>query len=175
MKRHSTSGASILTLIVLATGCAATTAMAPSSIDAQAHALAPPSDRALVYLYRSEAFGGAVKMSVLIDGVFSGETVPHAYMLWEVAPGRHVITSKAENDEQLELNAEPGRAYFVWQEVKMGLMMARSRLHLVPEPEGRGELANCRLIDMPPDARAFNAGRPVAFGGPTAQATASSP
>ena len=147
-------------------GCAATTAMAPASVDAQAHTAVALPDRALVYLYRSESFGGAVKMGVMLDGVYSGQTVPKGFMLWELAPGRHLVTSSAENEAQLDLHVEPGHTYFVWQEIKMGLMLARSRLQLVPEQEARSELARCHLIAMPVEARAFNVGRPAA--GPAA-------
>jgi Protein of unknown function (DUF2846) len=166
MVNRFTQGLVTIALAGLAGGCYATTAMAPPAVNAQAHSLTPTPDRGIVYVYRSESFGGAVKMPVLMDGVYSGETVPHAFMVWEMAPGRHLVTSKAENDEQLEIDVRPGQAYFVWQEVKMGMMMARSRLHVVSEPEGRQALARCKLVSMPQDARSFNVGRPVAFAAP---------
>nr|WP_256353914.1 DUF2846 domain-containing protein [Aeromonas sp. sif2433] len=53
------------------------------------------------------------------------------------APGSHTLTSKSENDATLTLSTEAGKNYYVWQEVKMGLLMARSKLSQVSEEEGK--------------------------------------
>ena len=110
--------------------------------------LAPPN-AALVYLYRNESMGAAVKMAVLMDGANSGETVSKTYMVWQVVPGRHALVSKAENDSQIDLLAEPGRKYYVWQEVKMGILYARSKLQLVSAAQGAQGVNECKLVRMP--------------------------
>ncbi|MFT4195432.1 hypothetical protein [Ottowia sp.] len=55
------------------------------------------------------------------------------------------MTSKAENTEALALDTKPGGAYFIWQEVKMGFMQARNKLHLVDEETGRKGVAETSL------------------------------
>ena len=38
------------------------------------------------------------------------------------------MISKSEDDDVLNVNTEAGKNYFVWQEVKMGMLDARSLL-----------------------------------------------
>jgi hypothetical protein len=123
--------------------------MASAADSARMKMLAPLGDGALIYLYRNESFGAAVHMDVRLDGTAYGQTVAKSYMVWEVKPGNHSLVSQAENDAQLTLNILPGRRYFVWQEVKMGVMFARSQLHEVPEAQGQSGVNECELIRMP--------------------------
>ena len=102
-------------------------------------------DKAHIYVYRNESLGFAVPMTVAVDGRASGRTVAQTYVMWEVDPGPHEITSYAEDKSAVSINAEPGKAYFVWQEVKVGLWKARSLLHAVDEETGRKSVAGCRL------------------------------
>lgn len=120
----------------LLSGCASVP-MADATADAQAKQFVAPKDGANLYIYRNETFGTAVKMPVLVDGSAIGDTVAHSYILKQVTPGSHTITSKSENDATLTLSTEAGKNYYVWQEVKMGLLMARSKLSQVSEEEGK--------------------------------------
>ena len=63
-----------------------------------------------------------------------------------VTPGKHVITSKSENDATLSLDAKAGFNYFIWQEVKMGMWTPRSKLHLVDEEKGKASVEGCKLV-----------------------------
>jgi hypothetical protein len=64
-----------------------------------------------------------------------------------VPPGEHKLITKAENDAILPLMVVAGRNYFVWQEVKMGLLAARANLQLVDEATGRKGVEECKLIE----------------------------
>ncbi len=105
-----------------------------------------PKDAANLYIYRNETFGAAVKMQLLVDGMAVGDTVAHTYILKQVTPGSHTITSKSENDATLTLSTEAGKNYYVWQEVKMGLLMARSKLSQVSEEEGKQGVMESKLV-----------------------------
>jgi hypothetical protein len=129
-------------------GCA-TVPMASPEEDARIKALAAPSNGALIYLYRNESFGGGVHMDVTMDGWPAGQTGPMTFMVWQVAPGPHTIVSKAEEDSTISVDVRAGRRYYVWQEVKMGFMYARSKLQVVPEPQGMSGVNECRLVKMP--------------------------
>lgn len=83
-------------------GCA-TVPLSTAEEDLRVKSLLAPPNAALVYLYRNESMGAAVKMAVLMDGANSGETVSKTYMVWQVVPGRHALVSKAENDSQIDL------------------------------------------------------------------------
>jgi len=85
-------------------------------------------------------------MTVSLDGKLAGQTGPQTYFMWEVEPGPHEVTSTAENTVSLKLNTEAGKAYYIWQEVKMGFWMARSLLQQVDEQTGRKEVAECKRV-----------------------------
>jgi len=85
-------------------------------------------------------------MPVALNGRMVGDTASKTFLLLEVDPGSHTIVSKTENDAVLKVDAVAGRNYFVWQEVKMGIMVARSSLHLVDEATGKAGVAECKMI-----------------------------
>jgi len=123
--------------------------MARPERDLDAKRFEVPPDQALLYVYRDETFGSAIKLTVLVDGQHVGDTAAHTFLLVPIAAGRHQIVSKSENDSSVELTAREGKAYFVWQEVKMGLFAARSELHLVNAKVGRAAVATCSLAESP--------------------------
>lgn len=109
---------------------------------------APMPGQAALYVYRNEAFGGAARMGLLLDGAYLGDTGPKTFHWVTIPPGKHTLVGKAENDAVLEFTAEPGRNVFVWQEVKMGFWSARNRLELVDENVGRPAVAECSLAEV---------------------------
>lgn len=117
-------------------GCASVK-MADPAQDAQAKQFATKPDVAGVYVYRNETMGAAIKMDVAVDGKALGQTASKTYLYTEVKPGSHTITSKAENTSELSIDAVAGKLYYVWQEVKMGVMSARSKLSLVDDATGQ--------------------------------------
>lgn len=135
-----------LTAVLLMTGCASVP-MASKDSDAKAKQFAPSQgNTANLYIYRNEILGSAIKMTVLIDGVSVGDTVANSYIFKSLPAGSHTVTSKAENDASLTVDMTAGQNYFVWQEVKMGALYARSKLHLVDEATGEAGVKQCGLI-----------------------------
>ena len=125
-------------------GCAAVP-MGSVDEDSRAKAFKPPADKAALYIYRNETFGAAVPMSVSVNGRNIGQTASKTYFQFNLVPGRYSIESTAENVAELKLQMEAGRNYFVWQEVKMGMWMARSQLHQVDEDTGRAGVMESKL------------------------------
>lgn len=142
----------IMTFVVLVatvlSGCSAIP-MASEEKDAQVKSFVAHPEKANLYIYRNEFIGGAVRMEVEIDGKKVGQTGPKTYFALQVLPGDHTIVSKAENDSTLSVTTEAGKNYFVWQEVKMGILYARNKLQLVDEAAGKAGVAECKLIDVP--------------------------
>lgn len=138
-------------ILVLATalgaGCASVPMAAPQE-SARIKMVQPPPNAGLVYLYRRESFGAAIRMTVLVDGVYAGDTAAQTFMVWQLAPGVHTFISKAENDSVLPMSIEPGRRYYIWQEVKMGMWSAGSQLHPVSDAEGMDGVNQCELVQM---------------------------
>jgi hypothetical protein len=127
------------------TGCG-TLQMADNNLDTARKAFAVPTDKAGLYVYRNEHMGGAMMMKVSLNGKDVGRTGAMTYLYQELTPGRHKLTSHAENEDTLELDAKPGMLIYVWQEVKMGLLSARSKLHLAGEEQGRKGVLESRLV-----------------------------
>lgn len=132
----------ILTLTMI--GCASVPMGDPKQ-DASLKTFNPKPDVAGIYIYRNESMGAAVRMDVEIDGQPIGQTAAHTYFYKELPPGKHIVTSKAENSDTIEFDTVAGKLYFIWQEVKMGLLYARTKLHLVSEEEGKKGVLDSKL------------------------------
>lgn len=126
-------------------GCASVP-MGDAKMDAQAKTFVAPQDKTGLYIYRNESMGAVAKMTVAIDGQTVGQTAAKTFIYKEVPPGKHVITSSAENTDTLEIEAKPGTLAFIWQEVKMGILSARSKLHLVTAEEGKKGVGETKLV-----------------------------
>ena len=134
----------LLLAAVCMSGCSSIP-MGSAEDDLRAKSAAVRPGKAQIYVYRHESLGFAVPITLKLDGRASGRTVAQTYVMWEVEPGPHEITSQAEDASAISLNAEPGKAYFIWQEMKLGIWKARASLHRVDEQTGRKFLAECRL------------------------------
>jgi len=124
-------------------GCASVP-MASLDADTSAKQFQPKNGHSSIYLYRNESFGGAIAMTVSLDGKIMGRTGPQTFFLWEVLPGKHEIQSHTENTARITVDAKEGRNHFVWQEVKMGMWQPGSQLHEVSEEEGRKGVLECK-------------------------------
>jgi uncharacterized protein YceK len=129
-------------------GCA-TVPMGDATQDTAAKTFSVPAGKSALYIYRNERIGAGVTMDVTLDGRLLGQTAAKTYLHAVVTPGRHVITSKAENTDTLEVVTRPGQATYVWQEVKMGILYARNKLQLVDEATGRQGVAESALAAPP--------------------------
>ncbi len=125
-------------------GCASVP-MESMEDDARAKTFAPEPDRASLYIYRNETFGAAVPMNLSINGRIIGQSASKTYFFFRLQPGTYSVESTAENVAQLSLDMAPGKNYFVWQEVKIGMWMARSQLHHVDEAVGRAGVLESKM------------------------------
>lgn len=133
-----------MVFILALVGCASVP-MGDPTYDAELKQFSGKHDMAGVYIYRNEMFGAAIRMDVEVDGKPLGQTAAKTYLYTEVPPGKHTVVSKAENTDTLELNAVAGKLYYVWQEVKMGLLSARTKLHLMNEEDGQNGVLETSL------------------------------
>lgn len=131
-------------LIISLVGCA-TVPMGNSTQDELLKRFNPKSDVAGIYIYRNESIGFPFHMDVEVDGNPLGQTAAHTYFYTEVPPGTHTVTSKAENSDTIQFNTVAGKLYYIWQEVKMGVLTPRTKLHLVSEEEGKKGVLDCKL------------------------------
>ncbi|MBY0234486.1 MAG: DUF2846 domain-containing protein [Burkholderiaceae bacterium] len=125
--------------------------MGDAKQDAETRAFAVPQDTAGIYVYRNdyvyrnESMGAAVEVDVELNGKPVGRTAASTYLYIQVPPGKHAITAKAENADTVEIYAQPGRIHFIWQEVKLGSLQVRTKLHLVDESQGKQGVTDIKL------------------------------
>lgn len=144
--------------LITALGCAAALALTGCASvpkgdafqDAALKTFTAKPDTSGIYVYRNENFGAAVKMDVEVDGKPLGQTAAKTYLYKEVPAGKHRITSKSENDDSVEIDTVAGKLYYIWQEVKMGLLYARTKLNVVDEATGQAGVKECELAATQP-------------------------
>jgi hypothetical protein len=144
MLRHATRWIGSIALVAVAAGCASVQMASPEA-DAQAKQFNVPVGKSRIYVYRNENFGGAIKIAITLDGRLMGSTAPKTYFAWDVSPGKHDIMCAAENNSKLTVDAPSGRAVYVWQEMKMGMLSAGCALNLVDGATGRAGVMESKL------------------------------
>lgn len=136
----------ISTVFVLFLSGCAQVPLAPPAEDTEAKQFQPVRNKSVIYLYRNEYMGAAVSMEVTLDGKFKGKTGAQTYFKWVVNPGKHTITSEAENTDTLTLKTVKNKIYCIWQEVKMGLLYARNSIQQVGSAECKKGVMESKLI-----------------------------
>lgn len=101
-------------------------------------------EKARVYVLRPEVLGCAISMSVRDQDTLIGRTGGQGYLCWEREPGKTVVTGSAENTSTVELILQKGQAYYIWQEVCMGFVIARNRMQEIPVERARTYLQQCK-------------------------------
>lgn len=142
----------IIALAYLVTGCAPMASPATSEMDARGRSFAVAEGKANIYLYRNENLS-AETMRVSINGKAAGATGRATYFLWEVDPGVYDISAGSENTSNVHIVAEPGKSYYIWQEVTidrrfflLGIVIAGSNLHVVDDDTGRWGVSECTRL-----------------------------
>ena len=132
-------------------GCATVSEALPEQ-DLKAKSFSQSPNKSSLYIYRNENFGAAIPMAVTVNGQPLGVTGPKSYFYLDLLPGKYLIDSMAEATASLPLQTEGGKMYFIWQEVKVGFITARSQLHLVDGATGRAGVLESRLLTSVTDA-----------------------
>ena len=133
----------LLTAVTLV-GC---TTLAPPESDTLAKLMQPVPNKALIYVFRNQPASAPWRARLTMDGNDMGSTAANTYFRWVVEPGRHIIVSDTENDAGLVVDTEPGRIYYVWQEIHTGFFRPRSELKLVDQQTADIALRSCYLLE----------------------------
>lgn len=129
----------VVVLLTLATGCASTKQFVPFPDQNKSVGV----DKTRIYVVRPTSIGCGVSMKVSDGGQLIGETGPKSYLCWERKPGAVEINSKAENTDTLSLDAQAGKAYYIQQHIRPGILYARNKLTLLNEAEGKELISKC--------------------------------
>ncbi|QID19153.1 DUF2846 domain-containing protein [Nitrogeniibacter mangrovi] len=140
-----------IALVVLAStlfvGCASVP-MESADRTAEAKKFLPPTNgNAGLYVYRVGALGGALKKDVWVDGDCLGETAPDVFFYQEVKGGaEHKISTESEfSPNDLMVNTEGGKNYFVHQYIRMGVFVGGAGVELVDEEKGKEAVAELAM------------------------------
>jgi Protein of unknown function (DUF2846) len=130
-------------------GCASVEMAGPDRDYAAKEFARPSKGKAALYVFRNGSNGGAVKMSLELDGTPLGETAAKTFHWLTITPGKHRLVGKAQNESVVEFTAASGRNVFVRQDVGTGLLSAVNRLEVVDEQTGRAGVAECEMAEAP--------------------------
>ncbi|MCW5623553.1 MAG: DUF2846 domain-containing protein [Burkholderiales bacterium] len=109
---------------------------APAEADAEAKKFRSDPAAAQVYPYRNVTMGAGLPMPVTVDGKLAGNTGPNSYFKFDLPAGKHTFTLQGDKSS-LDVDTGLGKSYYIWQEVKMGVLSGGSKLQLVSEEIGR--------------------------------------
>lgn len=140
--------------------------------DAQAKAFTTRPGKGALYIYRSELLGAALGLEVVVNGVSVGDTSGQSFFRLDLNPGQYTIESRGDNTASLTVTVQAGRATYVWQEFKVGIVRGRTELHLVDEGTGRAGVQKSGLLT--PSAAAASIA-PAGAAGRSASAATTAP
>jgi hypothetical protein len=137
----------LLAVLFLFSGCAATSMIAPE----RQPSLAPASDKATVVIIRDAFMGNAIVFWNYIDGKFIGETKGKTYIVASVDPGKHYLIVTTENTAVAQIDFRPGRIYYLREGIAMGIWRARtSGFSPMTPQEAREAMSNCTYWEIDP-------------------------
>ena len=135
----------IVALSIFCIACANVKFAAPDE-DFAAKQFNVTSGQSNIYVYRNENIIVNTGISVEIDGKLAGNTGQKTFILKSVPAGHHTITARGENTDTIELTTEAGESYFVWLEVRVGVVTNHAHLHSVSEEKGKKGVMECKLV-----------------------------
>ena len=138
---------SIAVTTALISGCTSVPMASKEKSDLAKQYNVPSDGKAGLYIYRSGVFGGALKKDVMLNGKCIGETAPNIFFYEEVIGDKEykVSTESEFSANDLLVNAENGKNYFISQYMKMGLFVGGAGLELVDEEKGKKEVTELEM------------------------------
>lgn len=129
------------------TGCASVPMESGEKSDQVKNFSAPPAENSGLYIYRSGHFGGALKKDIWVNGDCIGETAPNMFFYEQVLGNReHKISTESEfSPNDLIIQTEGGKNYFIRQYIKMGAFVGGAGLELVDEEKGKKAISSLNL------------------------------
>jgi TPR repeat protein len=134
-------------LFTFLAGCSSVP-LAKSIQDTNAKEFSILPDQGTVFIFRNGVTGNARGHLISMNGITVGETAAHTFFSLNLKPGKYRIDSHSKrNTSTVDLDVEPGRNYFVLQEITRADEYV-TKLQLVNETEGRKGVLESKLIAM---------------------------
>ena len=140
--------------VVLVTASCSASRETASPYSEKAKSITAPG-KAIVYVYRISSYGWAVGLPVDCNKTSLETLFPKKYYLCVLDPGKYIFTCQGENEDDIVVNAQADRTYYLELSAQMGWVQARCRLE-VPEPgKAVKDLQKCKMAGMNAAARAI--------------------
>ena len=128
--------------LLLVTGCATLPSPEKMATEVSGYNLPKQSETesALVYIVRPSSLGFAIRFNVFLDDKEANSEMGYtrgSQIYFFVSPGKHIISSKAENWAEITIDAKAGETIFLRQDPSMGFIMARNSIEQIQELEGK--------------------------------------
>jgi hypothetical protein len=137
---------SLLTICLAA--CAPPIQAAAPTAQAEALSFFPAAGKSRIYVYRSGGYGFMEILTIAVDSQVIGEAVPNSYLMVEVDPGAHLVSSPTdENESFVEVNAQPDSCYFMKVWPKMGVLSAHSAMGWMQPDSARRAIRKSRMAE----------------------------
>jgi hypothetical protein len=133
----------LIATLALITGCVQ---LPPSPAEMQAKRFESAPGRAVIYIVRATP-GYDGHGTIALDDSIVITMLAGNFFRWEVAPGTHRIAGRAQDVSRLNINAEPGKVYFVRHTVagSDGRTWGGS-LEMLTEQEGQALVGRATLL-----------------------------
>ena len=140
---------SITALSACFVGCATVPTEPVQVTDAMKEFKTPSSiDNAGLYIYRTASLlGAALKKDIWVDDKCVGESARGTFFYEEVSGGtEHKVSTESEfSPNDLIVETQAGKNYFIKQYIKPGVFVGGAGLKLVTEEEGKRDISDLKL------------------------------
>jgi hypothetical protein len=129
----------LIAILTLMLGGCASVPMESVKLSDDAKQFNPPvSDKTGLYIYRDSLIGKALKKNIWVDGKCVGESAPDTFFYQMVDGNKtHTLSTESEfSPNDLTINTDAGKNYFVRQYIKMGVFVGGANLEIVDNEEG---------------------------------------
>jgi hypothetical protein len=154
MKNHLTLSILLISIVLGMSSCS-TSQLLPTDVSNNAKNLNPIEDKAVVYVFRTSSLGFAVGLDVDCNNKDLAVFYPKKFYMCVLEPGRYLFTGHGENEEELIVNVEANKKYYIEAIPQMGFLIARIALKQLDQIEGNGKVQKCKLIGMNNEAKAL--------------------
>lgn len=138
---------SFMMLIITLASCSSSKRF-PSEVSNSAKYLNTNEEQALVYIFRISKLGALASLRVDLNNKFLANFYPNKFYLCALEAGKYLITGRGENTDDMILNIEKGKKYYIEVIPQTGWSSARCKLKLVEPDKGENSIKSCELIGM---------------------------
>lgn len=138
---------------ILVLGSCSTSRLLPADTSNHAKNLRSIEDKALVYVFRTSAFGAAIGFKLDLNHKEFATFYPNKFYLFVLEPGSYLFTSQTEKEDDIIVNVEGNKKYYLEVIPQIGLLTPRCKLELANPFEGDKKVQNCKLIGLNNEAK----------------------